>query len=87
MPLQKNQIVRLSITGMTAEGNGVGRVPVPEDGQRERAVFVPFTAIGDGIDCRIVKVARSHAFGRVEALVSPSPDRLPSGEDSGCPVF
>ena len=87
MPLQKNQIVRLSITGMTAEGNGVGRVPVPEDGQREMAVFVPFTAIGDEIDCRIVKVARSHAFGRVEALVFPSPDRLPSGEDSGCPVF
>ena len=38
--IKKNDIVQLEITGMTAEGRGVGRCG-------EIAVFVPYTAIGD----------------------------------------
>jgi 23S rRNA (uracil1939-C5)-methyltransferase len=45
--LQKNQLIPLTITGMTAEGNGVGHA---EDGM---AVFVPFTAVGDTLTCRV----------------------------------
>lgn len=87
MPLEKNQRIRLEITGMTAEGSGVGRAP-SEDGP-EPAVFVPFTAVGDVIDCHIVKVAASHAYGRIETIVSPSPDRLPGSEEDGedCAAF
>lgn len=85
MALQKNQIVSLTITGMTAQGSGVGRA-VAEDGSAGMAVFVPFTAVGDVLDCRIVKVQKQFAFGRIERLIIPSPDRL---EDAvgGCPVF
>ena len=39
--IKKNQLVEFEITGITAEGNGVGRT---EDGM---AVFVPMTAVGD----------------------------------------
>ena len=85
MPLEKNQVIRLEITGMTAEGSGVGRAAAEGEGPG-LAVFVPFTAIGDVIDCRIVKASSGHAFGRLEALTVPSPDR--DGEAAGdCPAF
>lgn len=80
---EKNQIIPLTITGMTAEGNGVGRIP-SADGTPGMAVFVPFTAIGDEIDCRIVKVQKQLAFGRIENMVAPSADRV---ADTGCPVY
>ncbi len=69
MPV-KNQIIDLSITAMSAEGNGIGRTP-----DTGMAVFVPFTAVGDVIRCRIVKVQKTMAFGIVEELLQPSPDR------------
>ena len=67
--LQKNQIINLCITAMSAEGSGIGRA---EDGM---AVFVPFTAVGDEIRCRIVKVQKTMAFGIVDEILMPSPDR------------
>ena len=76
--LSKNQILPITITGITAEGSGVGH---SGDGM---AVFVPFTAIGDEIDCRIVKVNARHAFGKLETVRIPSPHRL---EAVDCPVF
>lgn len=76
LTLRKNQVVPLSITGMTAEGNGVGHF----DGM---AVFVPQTAIGDEIDARIVKVQKSLAYGIVAEIRVPSPDRV----QPDCPVF
>ena len=78
MAVQKNQIVELHITGMTAEGNGVGRT---DDGM---AVFVAKTAVGDHIRCRIARVEKRFAYGIVEELLSPSPDRC---EDVGCAVY
>lgn len=82
MSLTKNQIIVLEITGMTAEGNGVGRAPADEGESSGMAVFVPFTAVGDVIDCHIVKVNPSHAFGRVERIIKPSPDRMVEGSES-----
>lgn len=79
MTLQKNQLIPLTITGMTAEGSGVGRAAASEgeDGPA-MAVFVPFTAPGDVIECRILKVMPNRAYGRVERLITPSPDREPA---------
>lgn len=74
--LEKNQTVSLAITDLTAEGNGVGRV----DGM---AVFVPNTAPGDQIQAKIVKVKSSYAYGILEELVEPSPDRV----ENDCPVY
>ncbi len=73
MTLKKNDITTLSITGMTAEGNGVGHIE--EGADQGVAVFVPFTAIGDIVRCRIVKVEKRFAYGIVDELLVPSADR------------
>ena len=73
--MKKNDLYNIEITGMTAEGNGVGRA----DGI---AVFVPHTAVGDVISCKIVKLAKSYAYGIIDRIITPSPDRI----ESGCEV-
>lgn len=67
--VRKNQIIPLTITGMTAEGNGVGHFG-------GLAVFVPQTAVGDVLDVRIVKVQKRLAYGIIEQIHTPSPDRI-----------
>ena len=74
--MQKNDRLPLSITGLSHEGNGVGRA-------EGMAVFVPRTAPGDEIDVKIVGVRGGHAFGRMEALCKASPVRV----DNSCPAF
>ena len=74
--LRKNQIITLHITGMTAEGNGVGHFC-------GLAVFVPMTAVGDTAEVRIVKVLKSYAFGIIESLTEPAAGRV----QPECPVF
>lgn len=74
--MKKNETITLEITGMTAEGNGVGR------SGGGMAVFVPLTAVGDVIACKIVKVTKSYAYGIIDRIIAPSPDRT----ESSCPV-
>ncbi len=74
--IKKNDVVRLSITALTNEGNGVGRY-------NGMAVFVPFTAIGDEIDCKILKVNKTVAYGKIENLVVSGKDRI----TPDCPVY
>lgn len=85
MTLEKNQVIPLTVTGITAEGHGVGRAPSGED-RPGMAVFVPFTAVGDELECRIVKVQKQWAYGRIERLIKPSADRL-EDVSGGCAVF
>lgn len=75
--MNKNDIIRLEITALTSEGNGVGKA---ENGM---AVFVPLTAVGDIIDCRIVKLQKSYAYGIIEKIIVPSGDRV----SPDCPVY
>ncbi|MBQ9375995.1 MAG: 23S rRNA (uracil(1939)-C(5))-methyltransferase RlmD [Ruminococcus sp.] len=74
--LKKNDIITLEITGMTNEGNGVGR----HDGM---AVFVPMTAVGDVIECKIVKVLKSFCYGIIDSIITPSSCRI----QDNCPVY
>lgn len=74
--MDKNQIINLSITSLTSDGMGLGR----HDGM---AIFVPYTAPGDEIRAKILKVRKNCAFGKVEQLIKPSPDRIAPD----CPVF
>ena len=74
--VNKNDIVRLEITGFTNEGNGVGRAD-------EMVVFVPFTAVGDIIDCKIVKVKRTYAYGIIHRIITPAKSRI----EPVCNVF
>ena len=74
--VKKNDDVTLTVTGMTAEGAGVGRV----DGM---AVFVPAAAPGDTVAAHIVKVTASYAVGKLTQVLTPSPDRV----EVDCPAF
>ncbi len=74
--IKKNDIIPLEITALTNEGSGVGRY-------EGMAVFVPFTAAGDVISCRVVKTFKSYAYGIIERIVKPSPDRI----QNDCPAF
>lgn len=74
--LKKNAIIPLEITGITNEGNGVGRA----DGV---AVFVPFTAAGDKLKVRVVKVLSHYAFGIIEEIASPAVCRV----EDDCPIY
>lgn len=65
----KNEIVRLEITDITADGFGVGRY-------EGMAVFVPDTAIGDIINAKIVKVKSSYAYAIIDNIVKPSCNRV-----------
>ena len=76
MEITKNTIIQLEISDITSDGNGVGRYD-------NTIVFVPMTAIGDVIDCRIVKVLKSYCFGIIENIITPSADRVASD----CEVF
>lgn len=68
--LNKNDIINLTITSTTAEGNGVGH---SDDGI---AVFVPLSAVGDRLSVRILKVKKTYAFGKIEEILTPSPARI-----------
>lgn len=80
--MKKNDVVEINITGMTGDGNGVGRF----DGV---AVFVPFTAIGDIVRVRITGVQKNYAYGKVMSVLSQSECRIKSdcecyGQCGGC---
>ena len=76
MPLQKNQILTLRIERLSSDGSGVAH---SADGE---AIFVPGTAPGDEARVRIVKDCGRYAFGILDELLTPSPDRIPVD----CPV-
>ena len=76
MPLQKNQILTLRIERLSSDGSGVAH---SADGE---AVFLPGTAPGDEARVRIVKDCGRYAFGILDELLTPSPDRIPVD----CPV-
>ena len=65
----KNEIIPLTIEDITSEGAGVGRY-------NGMAVFVPFSAVGDELDVRIVKPGKSYCYGKLEQVRVPSPDRI-----------
>ena len=71
MPLQKNQVLTLTIERLSNDGSGVAHSP---DGE---AVFIPGTAPGDVAAIRIVKDCGRYAFGILDAIQTPSPDRIP----------
>ena len=74
--MKKNDVITLTVTGLSSEGDGVGR----HDGM---AVFVPGAAAGDVCEVTVIKVLSNRAVGRLRAVTVPSPDRV----ENDCPVF
>ncbi len=69
--VNKNEIYVLTITDLDQDGNGIGHIQ--ENGM---AVFVKDTVPGDEAEVRIIKVKKNLAFGRLERIRKPSPDRV-----------
>lgn len=73
--MKKEDIVTLKIEDLGSDGLGIGRV-------EGMAVFVKDTVIGDEIQAKIIKLKKNYAFGRLEKILTPSPDRV----EPVCPV-
>lgn len=69
--MKKNETITIEITGMTAEGSGVGRY-------EGMAVFVSGAAIGETVRARVIKAEKRYAIGKLEEIVKRSPDRTES---------
>ena len=74
--MTKNDLIELTITSLTSEGDGVGRT---DDGI---VVFIPDTAPGDVVEALILKVKKNVAYAKVSRIITPSDDRI----DPDCPV-
>ena len=72
----KNQIAEMTCESFGSDAAGVCRF-------EGMAVFVPMMLPGERALVRIVKVQKRYAFGRVEQLLSASPDR----REPACPVY
>ena len=67
--MEKNAVYRAEIVDYTSDGSSIARI-------HDMVVFVPGGAVGDHCDIRIVKVAKNHAYGRIERVFIPSQHRI-----------
>lgn len=66
---QKNQMIRVEITDMGTDGEGIGKI----DGF---PFFVKDALIGDVIEAKIIKVKKNYAYARLEKVLTPSSFRV-----------
>ena len=83
MSLKKNQIFETTIENLSSDGSGVAHSPDGETG------FMPGAAPGAEARVRIVKDCKRYAFGILDEVLTPSPDRIPvdcavAGPCGGC---
>ncbi len=76
MTMKGNKIIRLDVTGMTHEGQGVGRM----DGM---AVFVQDAIEGETVNARITKLHKSYGTAQMLECLKESPYR----QKPFCPVY
>lgn len=74
--MQKNQVLDLSVASYGAEAEGLCR----HDGM---VVFVPGALAGERIRAQVLKVQKSHAYGKLLEVVDPSPARV----QPPCPYY
>ena len=74
--LKKNDVTQIEISGMSSDGNGIGQI----DGY---TVFVPFSAVGDVLEIKIVKALKNYGFGIIQNIITPSADR----SENTCAVY
>ncbi|WP_353057714.1 23S rRNA (uracil(1939)-C(5))-methyltransferase RlmD [Paenibacillus pasadenensis] len=76
LPVNKNDTVTLDITGLTHEGEGVGRY----DGF---TLFVQGALPGERVKAKVLKVKKTYGYAKQLELLEPSPDRV----DAPCPIY
>lgn len=67
--MKKNDIITLTIDGFGMEGEGVAHF----DGV---TVFIPFSLPGEKVEVKILKVAKSIAFAKIEKIIVASEKRV-----------
>ena len=67
--LKKNDIITTEIIDYSSDGSGVAR-------HENMVIFVPFTAVGDVCEVKILKVLSGYSFGKCEKVITPSADRI-----------
>lgn len=76
LPIQKNDIYKVLITGLNHEGDGVAKV-------KDFTVFVKRALPGEELKIRITKTKSSFAYAKIEEILKPSPSRV----EPNCPVY
>jgi 23S rRNA (uracil1939-C5)-methyltransferase len=67
--MQQGDLIEIEITDLNHTGEGVGKY-------QGQVVFVADTVIGDRIQTRITYIKKSHAIGRLQAILQASPHRI-----------
>ena len=75
MGFNKNDTVRLVITDIGTNGEGIGRV----DGY---TLFIKDAIIGDEVEAKIIKAKKNYGYARLMNIITPSKDRI----EPVCPV-
>lgn len=76
MTMQKNCITEGEVLALGTEGEGI----IKSGGT---TAFVPFCLVGERVRFKVLKVKGNVAYGKVEEVLSFSPDRV----EAPCPVF
>ncbi|WP_228551693.1 23S rRNA (uracil(1939)-C(5))-methyltransferase RlmD [Paenibacillus sp. B01] len=76
VPVGKNETVTLDITGLTHEGEGVGRA----DGF---TLFVQGALPGERVKAKVLKVKKTYGYAKPIEWLQSSPDRV----DAPCPIY
>jgi 23S rRNA (uracil1939-C5)-methyltransferase len=74
-PVVKNEIYSMDITGIGANGEGIGHI----DGY---TLFVDGAITGDYIEVKVIKTKKNYGFGRLVTILEPSKDRV----EPRCPI-
>ena len=68
-PFQKNSEVTLSITGVSSDGNGVGR-------SEGMPFFVPYALTGETVRAHVIKVEKRYCVAKIVEIIKPSENRV-----------
>ena len=76
MEIKRNDLFNVTITALSSDSSGVGRTNAGTPHENGKVAFIPFTAVGDEVEARAVKVTKSVIYGEIERILTPSPDRI-----------
>ena len=74
--MQKNGVYTGKVISLGTEGEGIINL-------EGTTIFVPFCLVGEEVSFKALKVKGNIAYGKLESILTPSPDRV----EAPCPVF
>ncbi|MEL5865697.1 23S rRNA (uracil(1939)-C(5))-methyltransferase RlmD [Clostridium cochlearium] len=69
IPVKKNNIYRVSITGMGTKGEGIGKID-------NFTIFIPGAILGEEVEVNIIKVNKNYAVGKLLNIIIASEERV-----------